>query len=208
MSNREYELLDYIKETNYPLSQWALKKTDIEKFAYLNNAFTPDQCNAIIKIGRNLGLEEAKVGDVVTKDIDFRLSKISWIFPGQNTEWIFRALTDAVQVLNEQYFRFDLTAFSEGLQFTEYSSPGGMYSPHVDCGSSSVRKLSISVQLSDENDYDGGDVVCNYGYHGDVLPRTQGTVLAFPSYALHGVKPVTRGTRYSLVAWVTGPQFK
>ena len=40
------------------------------------------------------------------------------------------------------------------------------------------------------------------------MSRKQGTAIAFPSYVLHGVKPVTTGTRYSLVAWITGPEFK
>ena len=69
------------------------------------------------------------------------------------------------------------------------------------------RYKTVLIQLSDENDYEGGDLVCNYG--GEmILPRGQGAAIAYPSYALHGVKPVTKGTRYSLVIWITGPQFK
>jgi PKHD-type hydroxylase len=41
-----------------------------------------------------------------------------------------------------------------------------------------------------------------------ILPKEQGKLIAFPSYTLHEVKPVTKGERYSLVAWITGPQFK
>ena len=83
-----------------------------------------------------------------------------------------------------------------------------IFHPHIDfMYGGKIRKLTISVQLSDENDYEGGDLVCNYG--GEmILPRGQGAAIAYPSYALHGVKPVTKGTRYSLVIWITGPQFK
>ena len=41
-----------------------------------------------------------------------------------------------------------------------------------------------------------------------MLPKEQGKLILFPSYVLHEVKPVTKGERYSLVAWITGPQFK
>jgi PKHD-type hydroxylase len=74
----------------------------------------------------------------------------------------------------------------------------------------SVRKLSISIQLTNPEEYEGGELKL---YDGDedktnVMDKTQGTLIIFPSYVLHEVMPVTKGTRNSLVAWVTGPQFK
>ena len=43
---------------------------------------------------------------------------------------------------------------------------------------------------------------------GAKMKKEQGTLIIFPSYILHEVKPVTKGERNSLVAWVTGKQFK
>jgi len=40
------------------------------------------------------------------------------------------------------------------------------------------------------------------------MKKEQGTLILFPSYTLHEVKPVTKGERNSLVSWVTGKQFK
>ena len=208
MRHLTVDLLDYLhKENKFKSSSWLFVRDNIELFAY-SEIFTPTQCKTIIEIGKNSGLEKSSFGTASTYNENYRKSRNSWITPADGNEWIFQKLTDTATHLNEKYFGFDLFGFTEGVQFTEYESPGGKYAPHVDTMyKGSIRKLSITVQLSDENDYEGGDVICNYGSE-MVMPRTQGIAVSFPSYALHGVKPVTKGTRYSLVAWITGPQFK
>lgn len=210
MRHLQPDLLDYLQEKKkYGKASWLFQVDRIEPFAYAET-FTPAQCETIIRIGKNAILEKAIIGGVIGSKCDetCRKSRTSWLSPTDGNEWIFQKLTDTSIFLNNRFFKFDLLGFAEGIQFTEYESPGGKYDPHVDCMyNGEIRKLSISVQLSDENDYEGGDVICNYGNE-IVMPRTQGTALAFPSYALHGVKPVTKGTRYSLVAWITGPSFK
>lgn len=210
MRHLQPNLLDYLQEKKkYGQTSWPFKTHSIQTFAYSNEIFTPNQCKTIIQIGKNAILEKALVSNNGGSSGEtIRKSNTSWLSPSDGNEWIFQRLTDSAISLNERFFNFDLFGFAEGIQFTEYESPGGKYEPHVDCMlDGKIRKLSISVQLSEENDYEGGDVFCNYGKE-TVMPRTQGTMLAFPSYALHGVKPVTKGTRYSLVAWITGPQFK
>jgi PKHD-type hydroxylase len=71
-----------------------------------------------------------------------------------------------------------------------------------------VRKLSFTLQLSDPADYDGGELQLMNSKKPTIASREQGYVMVFPSYTLHEVTPVTRGTRYSLVSWVTGKPFK
>jgi PKHD-type hydroxylase len=72
-----------------------------------------------------------------------------------------------------------------------------------------VRKLSISIQLTDPEEYEGGELKLYDGEEeGVLMDKTQGTLIIFPSYVLHEVMPVTKGTRNSLVTWVTGKQFK
>jgi PKHD-type hydroxylase len=201
------DLLDYLQEKKkYGQASWLFSTNRIEPFAYVET-FNAAQCRTIIQIGKNATLEKSNIASE-TYNESVRKSNTSWLSPSHGNEWIFQQLTQAAMFMNEKFFKFDLLGFAEGIQFVEYESPGGKYDPHVDCMyDGNIRKLSISVQLSDGNDYEGGDVTCNYGNE-LVMPRTQGTALAFPSYALHGVKPVTKGTRYSLVAWITGPQFK
>jgi PKHD-type hydroxylase len=71
-----------------------------------------------------------------------------------------------------------------------------------------VRKLSISIQLTNPDEYEGGELYLYQSDKGELMDKTQGTLIMFPSYVLHEVMPVTKGTRNSLVTWVTGKQFK
>lgn len=179
--------------------------TEASPFACLE-VFSPEECEEIIRIGDS-GLVDAMVrrGDESEIDEDIRKSKIAWLSANGN-DWVYKKLSDAVIFLNEHHFKFDLIGFAEDLQFTKYSA-GGKYGPHIDCTPGRIRKLSVSVQLSNEDSYKGGDLGINYGRE-IVLPRKQGTIIAFPSIAVHSVHPVTEGVRFSLVGWVTGPRFR
>lgn len=207
MSNLRPTILDSRNKNTDSLNNiWPLYRDTVPHFAFAENVFSQEQCKSIINIGKNSLPYSDEPSRTICSEI--RGSTVSWIRPVEGNEWIFQILSNAILVLNKEYFQFDLFGFAHAVQFTEYQSPGGKYDAHVDTlYEADIRKLSISVQLSDENDYEGGDFICNYG-HEEIMPRTQGTAIAFPSYALHGVKPVTKGTRYSLVAWITGPQFK
>lgn len=104
----------------------------------------------------------------------------------------------------------------EGVQLSYYKV-GQYYDKHVDFNGSPkskgyTRKLSMSIQLSDSEDYEGGD----FEFDSSFVPqapdpealRKKGTVLVFPSFFLHRVTPVTKGARKSLVAWADGPLWK
>lgn len=209
--HHKVELLDYLQQNKkYGQSSWPFVVDKTEPWAYMDDVFTPAQCQTIIQIGKNQCLDRAVTGGAGKQisDDEIRKSRTSWLSPAEGNEWIFQKMTDVVMNLNERFFKFDLWGFAEGIQFTEYQSPGGHYKPHIDSMyNGKIRKLSISVQLTDPNAYKGGDFVLNNGDE-VYLPRKQGTALVFPSYSLHGVKPVTEGIRYSLVAWITGPAFK
>jgi len=184
---------------------WGLELDQTQNWAYMDNVFTKEECQQIIDIG-NRNLEKGlTIGDAES----VRDSEISWLYADDNMEWAFRKLTDAVTNLNNQFFKFDLTGFGEGFQFTKYNAPGGHYGAHIDkILGHQIRKLSLTVQLSDPADYEGGDLVIKISSTEDVMEKNQGRLVLFPSYVLHEVKPVTEGTRYSLVAWVTGKPFK
>jgi PKHD-type hydroxylase len=112
----------------------------------------------------------------------------------------FKALLTRANIATHHFF--DISGV-EPIQLARYEV-GDQYQQHLDIGvdsDSARRKLSMSVQLSPANDYDGGDLdVWGTG----LIDRAQGTAVVFPSYLVHEVKPVTRGTRLSLVAWATG----
>lgn len=77
-----------------------------------------------------------------------------------------------------------------------------------------VRKISMTLNLTDPDEYEGGDLMFNFGASTDYEPftfkeaRKQGTIVIFPSFLEHCVSPVKKGIRYSLVLWTLGPSFK
>ena len=81
---------------------------------------------------------------------------------------------------------------------------------HVDDGAKlpSPRKLSATLQLSDGNAYEGGDLELFGTHQVEKAPRQRGALVIFPSFVLHRVTPVTAGVRKALIIWSTGPYFR
>ena len=192
-----------MKKFNNP--SWSFKLDKICSYAYWEKAFTPEECEKIIKIAKNKGL----IKGVTKSKTDVRKSKITWLYASDDLDWVFRKITDIVLNLNERFFQFDLHGLNEGLQFTNYEAPSNKYGKHIDRSVNSlIRKLSLSIQLTDPKNYEGGELILYEEEKGTEMKKEQGTLVLFPSYMLHEVKPVTKGERNSLVAWVTGKQFK
>jgi PKHD-type hydroxylase len=188
---------------------WAFNLDTTENWAYWDNAFSPEECAKIIEIGKNKIPKTAAISSYNIVDNAVRESEIAWLYPNDNMEWVYRRVTDIVKSLNSQFFNFNLYGLIEGFQFTKYSAPSGKYELHVDrILGIPVRKLSITIQLSDPASYTGGNLALKIDHDPKIMPKEQGKLVAFPSYILHEVQPVTEGVRYSLVAWVTGEPFK
>jgi PKHD-type hydroxylase len=189
-----------------PNPSWDFFPDMTENFAFWQEAFTPEQCDDIIRAGKERVLEPGKVSAQNVLKEDYRKSNVAFLTPSEIRE-TYQKLTDYVLSLNERYFRFDISGFNEELQFTEYET-GGVYNAHIDKQlRERVRKLTVVVQLSDPLDYEGGDLELIFGDEGKALPRDRGMLLLFPSYVLHRVTPVTSGTRHTLVGWITGKPF-
>jgi PKHD-type hydroxylase len=188
-------------------SVWVFETDCKHSYAFWDNAFSHKECKKIVELGKKLSLNR---GVAVGQNDDYRVCNIAWIQPSNETNWIFLRIADIVTTLNDKYFKFDLFGLIEGLQFTTYhGEENGKYDKHMDTlFEGLVRKLSITVQLSEEGDYEGGEVILHTDGNGYTYTKDQGSLLVFPSFTLHEVKPVTKGTRYSLVAWVTGKPFK
>jgi PKHD-type hydroxylase len=198
-----------IKEPKFENSSWNFETDQINLYAFWKNAFSKEECQTIINVAKNKGLIQGKTfNNNKTKDV--RDSKISWLYPIDNIDWVFRRVTDITLNLNERFFKFNLFGINEGFQFTNYQAPSGKYGKHVDRSTNiPVRKLSISIQLSNPEEYEGGELkLYDGGEEGTIMDKSQGTLVIFPSYVLHEVMPVTKGERNSLVTWVTGKQFK
>ncbi len=87
---------------------------------------------------------------------------------------------------------------------------GGHYDWHVDLGqaANASRKLAFSLQLSESDSYEGGDLSFYNMNLDQNLLRQIGALTIFPAYWLHRVTPITRGVRYAVVGWVHGPSFR
>lgn len=192
----------------WPLTQDPLQD-DIENYAWVKDAFTDEEIQKIIDIGLAEQVKKAEIANDKALDETVRKAEVSWISPNEETEWLFRKLTDCITNANAKFFNFHLMGMFEGLQFTIYNGGGAKYEPHLDkVYTKTARKLSLVLQLSDPEDYEGGELKLHTGNDPIVIEKEKGLLCCFPSYILHGVTPVTKGTRYTLVVWVHGPAFR
>lgn len=194
-------------ERQIPNAAWPFQLDHVNHWAYWEKAFTDEECQKIIAIGNNKVHQKGTTKGASRQSI--RNSQVAWLYASDDLIWAFRRMTDIVMALNDKFFQFDLFGAAEGFQFTKYEAPGGKYGRHIDCGTNMlVRKLSFTLQLSNPDDYDGGDLCLFTDEEPTKMRRERGYVVLFPSFMLHEVTPVTRGTRYSLVSWLTGKPFK
>ncbi len=141
---------------------------------------------------------------------DFRKSTVAFVEPGEEEfQNIMLKLAQLTTQINQQRYHFDLMGFYESIQIAEYGK-GDFFDWHADFGngSTSNRKLSLSVQLSDPEEYKGGNLQFMAHKKGVDAPRTKGTVIIFPSFVLHQVTPIISGKRRSMVGWVSGVPFR
>lgn len=186
------------------------KATGEHSFVTWNDGFTEEELKQIDEIGSSLLINESSVGDGSTVE-SIRKSKNSWIPYNNESAFIYDRLGFIARQLNGQFFDFDITGFFEDLQFTIYNSDESHYDWHLDRGGVSTfppRKLSLVLQLSDPSEYEGGELQFYTQQNPISLEKKKGLVVAFPSYTLHRVTPVTSGVRKSLVVWLSGPKFR
>ena len=199
---------------------------------YFQSVIPPKICDDIIEYGKSQqeqialtgGYDPEKVSEDDIKDVSKkRKSNIVWM----NDRWIYNEIHPYIHTANKNAgwnFQWD---FSESCQFTKYKLDQ-FYDWHCDSWSKpynrpeepdrhgKIRKLSVTISLSDENDYEGGDFEFDFrnddkgSNHPQLCKeiRQKGSVVVFPSFVWHRVKPVTSGTRYSLVIWNLGWPFK
>jgi len=201
--------------TNMEYVNWGIKDYNAKiSGIYLRPSFDNKLCDSIIKSCSELPISETavsnKVGDLVPNH-SIRKSEIKWIPVDKEYEWIYRTCTDIINLANYEYFNYDLT-FLEPMQFTKYDCDNAFFKKHIDASNDivngTVRKLSFSIQLSNSDDYSGGDLILYTSNDGDNAPRERGFATLFNSSILHEVTPVTSGTRYALVGWVNGPRWR
>ena len=200
----------------FPNGSWYLKYHHSEAWGFIDNLFSIDECQQIKDIAAKLTVERATVGSAkedLTNEIDLELrtNSVSWMNSNDpESAWIYRKLTDAVNTVNAQFWEYNLD-YIETLQYTIYNQHNDHYHGHIDMMLSGLhmRKLSFSLQLDDPDSYEGCDLEMSSGGQKWVpTKRKQGSFIAFPSWLMHRVTPLTSGSRHSVVGWVCGPKFK
>jgi PKHD-type hydroxylase len=187
-------------------------------YCWWQDTFSDAEIDSIVKLGIAQGLEESTInsgGNTSNQivNLETRTCKINWMYNIPEYKWIFERIEKTLITLNNQYYKYIVDQF-EPFQFTSYnSSRKEFYGKHTDCSlgamdPSTSRKLSVTLQLSDPDDYEGGDLLLHNGMTPEVAPKKKGMMILFPSFVLHEVTPVTAGQRYSLVTWAHGPLFK
>lgn len=186
------------------------------EWCYFTDVLSSDQCTDIITYCKTLELKQATMGVTGTRIDSTRKSRVAMLNKSAFTAELFDLIWVAANNANKQWLgNINITKLDE-LQFAEYSSEyNGEYKPHADVfwlndSADYHRKLTVIIQLSNPNDYLGGDFELydvTYGLPKQEI-RQQGTLLIFPSLFKHAILPVTSGIRYSLTAWIDGPKWQ
>ena len=210
---------------------------------YFSGVLTPKFCDDVIAYanaqketmaitggyGRDRDINKKPLNKEEIKDLKRkRNSDLVWL----NDTWIYKELHPYVHQANRDAgWNFDWER-SESCQFTKYKH-NQYYDWHCDSWDrpynrkdknapdhGKIRKLSMTCQLTDGSEYEGGELEFDFRDYDpalrdeskhvvqaeEILPK--GSIIIFPSNTWHRVKPVTSGTRYSLVVWHLGEPFK
>jgi len=164
-------------------------------------------CDYILSFAQNIEAQKGVVGGDESGGYlveDTRDSNVRWI----DDNFIRNAISGFGHQANSSAWNMQIDSISS-VQFTEYTKEQH-YDWHMDTSElgPDMRKVSVIVQLTNPDEYEGGDF--QFRHHGggteDVpVLRKRGTIIVFPSWLEHRVTPVTKGKRQTLVAWMSGP---
>lgn len=190
-------------------------------FYVFPKALKPDVCDEIIKDCKSRPFDKGLIVESGKEDSNPNVRKtlVNFIEGKDNkvNELVWRFIREA----NRLMFNYNLEYFQPA-QFAEYRD-GGFYDWHQDSAreASSIRKLSLTLNLSDPNTFDGGglqffngekpmvDMGEIKGEQVEYDMKSQGTVIVFDSRDWHRVwPPITKGVRHSIVCWTVGPNYK
>ena len=204
----------------------------INYYWYFKKAIPERICDDIVRHGKSIKDQMAVTGSYGQKKLNTkqvkdlkkkRDSNIVWM----NDRWIYNEIQPYVNLANKNAgWNFEWS-HSESCQFTKYEK-GQFYDWHCDGWAEpyynpndpthgKIRKLSVTVSLSDPKDYKGGELEFDFRNVDpdkkrnirkctEILPK--GSLVVFPGFVWHRVCPVKKGSRYSLVIWNLGWPFK
>ena len=180
------------------------------EFVSFEAAFSPQEVDNILALWKEEQAKAAAVdGGNAGYDDELRKSSVQFLEPGPETRWLYQRIADVAFQCNSQMYGFELRGFMQPLQLTRYGVED-FFEWHMDfhAGPISHRKLSVTVQLSEPDSYEGGNLQFMINHKHVDAPRARGSVVVFPSFIHHRVTPITRGVRQSIVGWISGAPFR
>jgi PKHD-type hydroxylase len=190
-------------------------------YLFYENAVLPNMCNQLRTHFDEKKYECSYIGGGSTTILDKEIRDTDQQWAPKNdllecilTRFIMRANQEAlwnfditepeqVQITRykeNQFYKQHMDSFVKGSDVIATGNGGAIIVPML-----SQRKLSASLLLNDESEYEGGDLII---LDEIVKTKKQGTIIVFPSFMAHQVTPITKGVRYSAVCWMGGPKWK
>ncbi|OED45987.1 hypothetical protein AB832_01080 [Flavobacteriaceae bacterium (ex Bugula neritina AB1)] len=184
---------------------------NLNNWYYAPEAFSAEEIDKIHKLAETIEFREGVLNAGSNKHNSYRKSEVKWLDQEmEGIEWLYEKFTELIIEANNSTWQFEINEELKKIQYSVYHGDGGHYDWHMDLGGgiAAERKISIVVQLSSPEEYDGGEFEIFVQKDVIEFPKKQGSVVLFPSYYMHRVSPVTGGERKSLVLWVTGIPFR
>jgi hypothetical protein len=214
--------LHYVDQ-NGPHAEWKYdkrKSLNINKTEFTNQQFdiayvvkkgvSDSFCNNLIKeySKEEVEKEQPFIGEgrdpVANINLDIRnVLRL----PLPMNQGIGATLTSCGLNINHEKWQYNIT-HSNQTEFLMYDV-NGKYEAHVDTfhqHSNETRKLTVIAILND--DFEGGKFYIQQSNEKMYPPQEKGDIIVFPSFMVHGVEPVTKGKRFTVVTWLVGPYFK
>lgn len=178
------------------------------------NAITSNDCDKLIQIANETSFNPGQIinletdNEVKLTDTQYRQCNVSFLSVDKISS-IQEKLFDSLTQINSKEFNFILQGITD-IQVIKYDV-GSFYKKHIDIRIDELgyqRKLTFIIQLSESSDYTGGDLILYSDDNGKKASRSKGSITVFPSFVLHEVTPILSGTRYSMIGWCFGPEFR
>lgn len=200
-----------VSPPNAPLPNTIKTNIQVCSVVHAEQFFNDKQCEAII----NSSVEELWVDGTVEGNVqgkkrtkNIRSCKQQGL-PMTSEGWPHTYILDIAKSANTMKYNFELSGFMnyDSPMIVKYEGKDH-YDWHLDVGKDySNRKLSFVIQLSDSDEYEGGDLEFMGMITKTEQFRKKGTIIIFPSFLGHRITPIKKGIRYSVVGWVHGPTF-
>jgi predicted 2-oxoglutarate/Fe(II)-dependent dioxygenase YbiX len=200
----------YDKRESLGISKTITQEQQFDVAYVMKKAISDAFCNNLIKEYSKPENEKEQPfigeGNDLKKNINLNIRNVLRL-PLPMNQGIGATLTSCALNINHQFWKFNIT-HSNQTEFLMYDV-NGKYEAHVDTVhtySNETRKLTAIAILND--DFEGGKFYIMNSHEKIYPPQEKGDIIIFPSFMVHGVEPVTKGVRYTVVTWMVGPYFK